>query len=51
MEIWKENISQEKNDQIKAAYDRLFSDKSIAEEQLAMAKEFEFSGMEDGQEW
>ena len=51
METWKENISQEKNDQIKAVYDCIFSDKAIAEEQLAMAKEFEFSGMEDGQEW
>ena len=50
-EILKEKILKDQNDKIKAAYDRVFSDEKIAQEQLAMAGEFESSGKEDGQEW
>jgi hypothetical protein len=39
------------NEEIRAAYDRVFSDEAIAEEQLAMTKEFELSGRFEGQEW
>lgn len=49
--ILKEKIIKDRNDEIKAAYDRVFSDERVAEEQLATAKEFESSGKEDGQEW
>lgn len=44
-------VAKDKNDEIKAAYDRVFSDESIAEEQLSMAREFESPVEEDGQEW
>lgn len=49
--ILKEKIQKDQNDKIKATYDRVFSDERIAEEQLATAREFEFSGKEEGQEW
>ncbi|MCG6912031.1 MAG: ribbon-helix-helix domain-containing protein [Deltaproteobacteria bacterium] len=50
-DILKEKISKDENDKIKSIYDRVFSDESIAEEQLAAAREFESSGKEDGQQW
>ena len=50
-DILREKISKDKNDKIKASYDRVFSDNTIAEEQLAMARDFEDSGKEEGQEW
>jgi len=50
-DILKEKISKDKNDKIKAAFDRVFSDETIAEEQLTTAREFESSGKEEGQEW
>jgi len=50
-DILKEKILKDQNDKIIAAYDRVFSDESIAEEQLATARKFESSGKEDGQEW
>ena len=49
--ILKEKIQKDQNDKIKATYDMVFSDERIAEEQLATAREFEFSGKEEGQEW
>ena len=50
-DILKEKILKTENDKIKTIYDRVFSDENIAEQQLSMAKEFEFSGKEEGQEW
>ena len=50
-DILRDQISKDKNDKIKASYDRVFSDNTIAEEQLAMARDFEASGKEEGQEW
>lgn len=50
-DVLREKISTDKNDEIKASYDRVFSDNTIAEEQLAMTREFESSGKEEGQEW
>ena len=50
-DILREKISKDENDKIKAVYDRIFSDVTIAEEQLATAREFESSGKEEGQEW
>ena len=50
-DILREKISKDKNDKIKTSYDRVFSDNTIAEEQLAMARDFEDSGKEEGQEW
>ena len=50
-DILREKISKDKNDKIKTSYDRVFSDNTIAEEQLAMARDFEASGKEEGQEW
>jgi len=41
----------DENEKSKAAYDRVFSDETIAEEQLAMARGFESSGKNEGQEW
>ena len=50
-DILKDKISKDNNDRIKAVYDHVFSDETIAKEQLATAREFEFSGKEEGQEW
>ena len=50
-DVLKEKISKDQNDKIKSAYDTVFSDKTIAEEQLSMAGDFESSGKEEGQEW
>jgi metal-responsive CopG/Arc/MetJ family transcriptional regulator len=50
IDILKEKIRMDQNDKIKAAYDRVFSDESIAAEQLATARDFESSGKEDGRE-
>ncbi len=50
-DILKEEISKAEKDKIKAAFDRVFSDETIAEEQLAMARNFESLGKEEGQEW
>ena len=50
-DILRDKISKDKNDKIKTSYDRVFSDNTIAEEQLAMARDFEDSGKEEGQEW
>jgi len=44
-------MAEDKNDEIKATYDRVFSDEAIADEQLEMTREFESSGKDEGQEW
>jgi len=41
----------DKKAEMKAAYDRVFSDETIVEEQLAMAMEFKSYGGDEGQEW
>lgn len=50
-DILKERISKDKSAKIKSIYDRVFSDEAVSREQLAIAREFESSGKEDGQEW
>ena len=50
-DILKEKISKDENDRIKNAYDCVFSDETIAAEQLSVVKDFESSGKEEGQEW
>ena len=37
--------------EIREAYDRVFSDESIVQEQLNTAAGFEGSGKDEGQEW
>jgi metal-responsive CopG/Arc/MetJ family transcriptional regulator len=49
--ILKEKILNEKEKQIKAAYNRVFSDALILKEQLDTASWFEGAGSEKGQEW
>ena len=49
--IIKEKILSERNSKIKAAYDTVFSDESIRQEQQETAKWFDVSGTENGQEW
>jgi len=41
----------EKNKEIRQAYDEIFSDKLICKEQLETAKWFENTGDSEGQEW
>lgn len=50
-EALREKITEDKNASIKATYDRIFSDESIAREQLDIAGDFESSGKNEGQEW
>ncbi|MDA8142061.1 MAG: ribbon-helix-helix domain-containing protein [Desulfobacteraceae bacterium] len=47
----KEKIMAEKNQFLKNAYDRVFSDESLQKEQLDTAKWFEGTGNPGGQEW
>lgn len=49
--IIKEKILSERNSRIKAAYDTVFSDESIRQEQQETAKWFDVAGAEKGQEW
>jgi len=46
-----EKILDERNRQIKEAYNRIFSDESICKEQLETASWFEGTGSDKGQEW
>jgi len=46
-----EKIESEKNHFIRESYDKIFSDKEIQKEQLEMARCFEGTGNEGGQEW
>ncbi len=47
----KEKISKSKEKEIKEAYNAVFSDSSICEEQLETAKWFETAEYGEGQEW
>ena len=49
--ILEEKILKEKEMQIKAAYNRVFSDALILKEQLDTAAWFEGTGSKEGQEW
>ena len=49
--ILMEKILNEKEKQIKAAYNRVFSDASILKEQIDTATWFEGAGNKKGQEW
>jgi metal-responsive CopG/Arc/MetJ family transcriptional regulator len=49
--ILEEKILKEKELQIKAAYNRVFSDTLILKEQLDTAAWFEGTGSKEGQEW
>ena len=44
-------ISEEKNKEIKKAYDSVFSDENIKQEQLETARFYEGAGAEEGEEW
>ncbi len=46
-----ERVSEERNRSIKEAYNRIFSDESVCNEQLQTAGWFEGSGNIEGQEW
>ena len=47
----KKKTARDENDEIKALYDRVFSNESIAKEQLEMTREFKISGKDEGQKW
>ena len=49
--VLKKNILDEKAQQLKDTYDKVFSDDSIQAEQLSTAKWFEEAGKKGGQEW
>ena len=49
--ILKEKILNEKEKQIKTAYNRVFSDALILKEQIDTASRFEGTGSKKGQEW
>jgi metal-responsive CopG/Arc/MetJ family transcriptional regulator len=49
--LLREKIMDEQAREIREAYDRVFSDESIVQEQLATAAWFEGSDKDEGQEW
>lgn len=49
--ILREKVLDEKEKQIKASYNRVFSDESILKEQLETASWLEGAGSKEGQEW
>lgn len=49
--LLREKIMDEKAREIREAYDRVFSDESIVQEQLDTAAWFEGSGKDEGREW
>jgi metal-responsive CopG/Arc/MetJ family transcriptional regulator len=49
--LLREKIIDEQAREIREAYDRVFSDKSIVHEQLDTAAGFEGSSKDEGQEW
>ena len=49
--ILREKIKDDRAREIREAYDRIFSDKSVIKEQLETATWFEGSGKNEGQEW
>ena len=46
-----ENLTRERNRQIRETYDQVFSDESIKKEQLNCTQWFEGLEIEEGQEW
>jgi metal-responsive CopG/Arc/MetJ family transcriptional regulator len=49
--LLRQKISDEQEREVREAYDRVFSDESVAKEQLETAAWLEGSGREEGQEW
>ena len=49
--VLREKVLDEKERQLKEAYDHVFSDETICKEQLDMALWFEGAGSKAGQEW
>jgi metal-responsive CopG/Arc/MetJ family transcriptional regulator len=49
--LLREKIMDEQAREIREAYDRVFSDESVVQEQLDTAAWFEGSGKDEGQEW
>lgn len=49
--VLREQLTLERNRDIREAYDQVFSDESIKNEQLSCARWFEGLGSEEGQEW
>jgi metal-responsive CopG/Arc/MetJ family transcriptional regulator len=49
--VLKEKIMSEKEKQVRDAYDRVFSDESVRDEQLNWTRWFEQEDPEEGQEW
>ena len=49
--VLSENVLNEKEKQLKAAYNRVFSDEAIRKEQLEVASWLESAGSRKGQEW
>lgn len=49
--VLKEKINSEKEQQIRDAYDHIFSDQAILKEQADFTQWFERAGTEEGQEW
>ena len=49
--ILREKIREERQRALKEAYDRVYSDESIREEQLETLRFFEGAGNGEGQEW
>ncbi len=47
----REKLLSDRNRNIKEAYDRIFSDESVRNEQLSSALWFEGAEIEEGQEW
>lgn len=50
-DVLKEKIVAEKEKRIKDAYDRVFSDEAICEEQLEWTRWFDGAGLGEGLEW
>ena len=49
--LLREKLLEERNRQLKAEYDRVFSDSAICDEQLKTAMWFDGAGSREGQEW
>ncbi|GAJ10676.1 unnamed protein product, partial [marine sediment metagenome] len=49
--LLREKLQEERNRHLKNEYDRVFSDKTICDEQLKTAMWFDGAGSKEGQEW
>ncbi|HUT42782.1 MAG TPA: ribbon-helix-helix protein, CopG family [Desulfobacterales bacterium] len=49
--LLREKLQEERNRHLKNEYDKVFSDKSICDEQLKTAMWFDGAGSKEGQEW